>query len=184
MLSRPPIWSRSSVPCPVWDQAPEAVQVQRVAALLENDPEISDVLNSRDGVTDGSVAAPGVIAQVLTLEGSVQVPAFSLSQPWDTICPTTPALPAGDWLLWASAVWQRAYPGVHFYLPATPGITGNLAGGFWGGPTATSMVAAGVPGHGSRTGTIGLVFNVHVNPGAGTFTTAPFTMQVQALRLR
>lgn len=171
--------------CPEWDVPPEWVTVARIGDLLDTDPEIQRILNSAAGVPGDAPANAGVIGEIQKLSGTVQIPAFSISPPYDTIVICNPSLPPGDWFLWSSATWQRAYPGVSFGLqPPPPGFTGSLAGGFWGGQYADATVAVGVPCHARTTLNSGLVFNLNINPGASTFTTGTLTLQVEAQRLR
>lgn len=171
--------------CPEWDMPPEWVTVERIGDLLDTDPAIQAILSSQAGVPGDAPANVGVIGEVVTLSGQISIPAFNLSQPYDTIMSLTPALPAGDWMLWSSAFWQRSYPGVYFrIISPPPGITTNLAGGFWGGTGPTSTIATGLAAHALRSSSVGLVFDVHVNPGAGVFAIGNFALTVTAQRIR
>lgn len=176
---------RTDRDCPEWDHPPEFVVVERIDEQLRTDPTIQGILNSALGVP-GTAPVPGQVGEVVTLTGQISIPAFGLSPPYDTILSLSPPLPAGDWFLWPSAIWQRVYPGVYWgiggSLPA--GFTGNLAGGFWGGNWPPAVTGVGAPSHALTTANTGLVFNVHINPGAGTFAIGNFALTVVGLRLR
>lgn len=169
--------------CPEWDEPPEFVVVERIDEQLRTDPAIQEILNSALGVP-GTAPVPGQVGEVLVLQASIQIPSFSLSPPYDTIVVLQPSLPAGDWMLWSSAWWQRSYPGLFYTLPPPTGFSGSLQGGFFGATGPTSTLAVGNSCHARTTGGTGLVFNLNVNPGAGVFAAGNFTLQVQALRLR